>query len=527
MPGGPLSAVAPYRRSSPLRRLYHGSVTHVEEDPGSGLVLLTGATGYVGGRLLRALAERGRRVRCLARRSEALAARAPSNTEVVQGDCLRRETLDPALAGVHTAYYLVHSMAAGAAFEEQDRAAARNFGEAARAAGVRKIIYLGGLGEAGARLSPHLRSRQETGDVLRAASGLPVVELRASVVLGSGSLSFELVRALVERLPVLICPRWVETKAQPIAIEDLVAYLLAALDLDPGQGLTLTVEIGGADQVTYGDLMREYAAQRGLRRWLVPVPVLTPRLSSLWLGLTTPVYARVGRKLIEGVSNPTVVQDDAARRLFPAIEPMGLRRSIERALANEDEEFAATRWSDALSSGSTEAGRFGGRRVGRRFVDSRTVRVPTTSARAFAPIRRIGGVRGWYYADFLWRLRGFIDLLVGGVGVRRGRRHPELLAVGDALDFWRVEAFESDRRLRLAAEMRLPGRAWLEFEVMEDGLGSTIRQTAEFDPAGLAGLLYWYGVYPLHVLVFRGMLRGIAARAQNAGRRLALLGPGD
>ena len=210
MPGGPLSAVAPYRRSSPLRRLYHGSVTHVEEDPGSGLVLLTGATGYVGGRLLRALAERGRRVRCLARRSEALAARAPSNTEVVQGDCLRRETLDPALAGVHTAYYLVHSMAAGAAFEEQDRAAARNFGEAARAAGVRKIIYLGGLGEAGARLSPHLRSRQETGDVLRAASGLPVVELRASVVLGSGSLSFELVRALVERLPA--ARLWLFTK---------------------------------------------------------------------------------------------------------------------------------------------------------------------------------------------------------------------------------------------------------------------------------------------------------------------------
>ncbi|MCL4808128.1 MAG: DUF2867 domain-containing protein, partial [Thermoanaerobaculia bacterium] len=277
------------------------------------------------------------------------------------------------------------------------------------------------------------------------------------------------------------------------------------------------VEIGGADPVTYGDLMREYAARRGLKRWFIPVPLLTPRLSSLWLGLTTPVYARVGRKLIEGVSNPTVVRDDAARRLFPEIVPMGLARSIERALANEDEEFAATRWSDALSSGGTAPGGYGGLRVGTRLVDSRTTTVPATAARAFAPIRRIGGESGWYYANVLWRLRGFLDLLFGGVGVRRGRRHPELLAVGDALDFWRVEAFEPERRLRLAAEMKLPGRAWLEFEVTEDEGGATIRQTAQFDPAGLAGLLYWYGVYPLHVLVFRGMLRGIAARAHQDG----------
>jgi uncharacterized protein YbjT (DUF2867 family) len=493
--------------------LYDGGVPKSPTDAGRGLILLTGATGYVGGRLLRALAERGHRVRCLARRPESLTSRVPEGTEVVAGDCLRRETLDAALAGVQTAYYLVHSMAAGAAFEEQDRLAARNFGEAARAAGVRKIVYLGGLGEAGAGLSPHLRSRQETGDVLRAASGVPVVELRASIVLGSGSLSFELIRSLVERLPVMVCPRWVETKAQPIAIEDLVAYLLAALDLAPGEGRT--VEIGGADQVTYGDLMREYARQRGLRRWLIPVPVLTPRLSSLWLGLTTPVYARVGRKLIEGVSNPTVVRDDAARRLFPAIAPMGLRRAIERALANEDHEFAVTRWSDALSSGGTAPARYGGIRFGPRLVDSRVARVRATAAEAFAPIRRIGGESGWYYANFLWRLRGFADLLVGGVGVRRGRRHPEVLAVGDALDFWRVEAWEPDRRLRLAAEMKLPGRAWLEFEVSESEGVATIRQTAEFDPAGLAGLLYWYGVYPLHVLVFRGMLREIAARAKR------------
>lgn len=473
-------------------------------------ILLTGATGYVGGRLLRALQEAGRRVRCLARRPACLAHRAAPGTEVVRGDCLARETLDPAFAGVRVAYYLVHSMAAGDEFARRDREAARNFGDAARAAGVGSIVYLGGLGESGADLSAHLRSRQETGDVLR-ASGVPVIELRASIILGSGSLSFELIRALVERLPVMICPRWVETTAQPIAIEDVIAYLVAALDLDPDDGHV--VEIGGADQVSYGDVMREYAAQRGLRRWMIPVPVLTPWLSSLWLGLTTPVYARVGRKLIEGVRNPTVVRDDAARRLFPAIRPMGLRGAIERALVNEDAEYAETRWSDALSSAGRAPGGYGGLRVGQRLIDSRVARVGVPPARAFAPIRRIGGRRGWYFADALWRVRGFLDLLVGGVGVRRGRRDPEEPAVGDALDFWRVEAYEPDRRLRLAAEMRLPGRAWLEFEVEDDGGGATIRQTAEFDPAGLSGLAYWYGIYPLHALVFRGMLRGIAARA--------------
>jgi uncharacterized protein YbjT (DUF2867 family) len=474
-------------------------------------ILLTGATGYVGGRLLRALQDAGRHVRCLARRPESLAARVAGATEVVRGDCLQRSTLDPAMSGVHTAYYLVHSMAAGAGFAGQDRIAAQNFGEAARAAGVRRIVYLGGLGESGSDLSPHLQSRQETGDVLRAASGLPVVEFRASIVLGSGSLSFELIRSLVERLPVMICPRWVETRAQPIAIEDVIAYLLAALDLDPSEGRI--VEIGGTDQVSYGDIMREYAAQRGLKRWMIRVPVLTPHLSSLWLGLTTPVYARVGRKLIEGVSNPTVVRDDTAGRLFPEIRPMGLRRAIERALVNEDNEFAETRWSDALSSGGMVTARYGGMRFGPRLVDSRVARVHTTVGHAFTPIRRIGGRHGWYFADFPWRLRGFIDLLLGGVGVRRGRRDPEALAVGDALDFWRVEAYEPDRRLRLAAEMKVPGRAWLDFEVQEDGDGATIRQTAEFDPAGLSGRLYWYGIYPLHALVFRGMLRGIAARA--------------
>jgi len=480
-------------------------------------VLLTGATGYVGGRLLRALEARGARLRCLARRPEFLAPRVGPDTEVVGGDLLDPDTLPPALAGAHTAYYLVHSMGSGPRFAERDRRAAEHFGRAAREAGVARIVYLGGLGDADAGdegLSAHLASRQETGRVLR-DSGVPVVELRASVVIGSGSLSFELIRALVERLPVMLCPRWVRTPAQPIAIEDVVAYLVEVLELPPGA--EHVYEIGGADRVSYGDIMREYAAQRGLRRLFLPVPMLSPYLSSLWLGLTTPIYARVGRHLIEGVRNPSVVRDDAALETF-AVRPMRLSTAIARAMANEDREIAETRWSDAISSGGTQP-RFGGMRFGSRIVDSRVARVNAPPPAAFAPIRRIGGTKGWYFGNALWWLRGFLDLLAGGVGMRRGRRDPEELAVGDALDFWRVEAYEPDRRLRLQAEMKLPGRAWLEFEVEPVDGGSRIRQTAEFDPAGLSGLLYWYGIYPLHAGVFAGMLRGIARRAAREAAR--------
>jgi uncharacterized protein YbjT (DUF2867 family) len=472
------------------------------------LILLTGATGYVGGRLLTALRTAGHPVRCLVRRPEFLAARVDAATELTKGDCLDAPSLAAACAGVRAAYYLVHSMGSTGDFAEQDRIAAANFGAAARAAGVERIVYLGGLGAPGRRLSAHLRSRHETGDALR-ASGVPVTELRASIILGSGSLSFELIRALVERLPVMICPRWVRTPAQPIAIEDVMAYLLAALDLAPG--LDAVYEIGGADRVSYADIMQEYARQRRLRRVMVPVPLLTPRLSSLWLGLTTPVYARVGRKLIESVENATTVQDERALRVF-RIRPMGLRQAIARAILNEDQEYAETRWSDALSSAGRPAS-WGGIRFGTRLVDSRTAEVPVGPAAAFAPIRCIGGANGWYYGEWLWRLRGLLDLLAGGVGMRRGRRHPQHLAVGDALDFWRVETYEPDRRLRLAAEMKLPGRAWLEFEVEAQAGGSTIRQTAVFDPVGVLGLLYWYGIYPLHARVFAGMLRGVVACA--------------
>jgi uncharacterized protein YbjT (DUF2867 family) len=472
-------------------------------------ILLTGATGYIGGRLLTALQESGRTVRCLARNPDFLRSRVDSEIEVVQGDCLQPSSLRGCFDGVETAYYLIHSMGSAKDFEAQDRAAATHFGQAAREAGVARIVYVGGLGSGGDVLSKHLRSRHETGVVLR-ESGIPVVEFRSSIVLGSGSLSFELIRTLVERLPVMICPSWVRTPTQPIAIEDLVSYLTAVLD-QPIQGSEV-FEIGGVDRVSYREIMLEYARQRGLRRYLIPVPLLTPRLSSLWLGLTTPVYARVGRKLVESLRNPTIVHDDSARTLF-GIRTMGLRDAIARAIGNEDAEFAATRWSDAVSSSGSRPA-WGGVRIGTRLVDSRSIDVDVSPQRAFEPIRRIGGQRGWYYLNWLWRIRGAIDLLLGGVGMRRGRRDPEELAVGDTLDWWRVESYKRNALLRLAAEMKLPGRAWLEYEVKArtDG-GSTIRQTAVFDPAGLLGLGYWYAIYPLHSAIFSGMLSNIAQRA--------------
>jgi len=477
----------------------------------SGRVLVTGATGYVGGRLVAALEQAGTTVRCLARRPESLGGRVASSTEVVKGDCLDPATLVPALAGVDTAYYLVHSMGSGRRFAELDAAAADHFGQAARAAGVRRLVYLGGLGATErSELSEHLRSRQQTGDVLR-ASGVPVVELRASIVIGSGSLSYEMVRALVERLPVMVCPRWVDVRTQPIAIDDLVAYLLAARDL--AEGAEGVYEIGGPDVVSYRDIMLEYARQRGLRRWLIPVPFLTPRLSSLWLGLVTPLYARVGRKLIESLRNRTVVTSDRSRTAF-AIRPRPLREAIARALSLEDAELAATRWSDALSSAALPAP-WGGARFGTRLVDSRARVVEASASRAFAPVRRLGGRAGWYWGNAMWKLRGAIDLAVGGAGLRRGRRDPEQLRVGEAVDFWRVERYEEDRLLRLSAEMRLPGRAWLQFEITPLGEArSEIRQTAIFDPAGLAGLCYWYALFPVHSLIFGGLLRAIAARAE-------------
>jgi uncharacterized protein YbjT (DUF2867 family) len=454
------------------------------------LILITGATGYVGGRLWKTLLAAGHRVRCLARRPESLRSAGMAGAEVVAGDVLDPGSLHAALAGVHTAYYLVHSMGSAGSFEEEDRRAARNFAEAARDCGVSRIIYLGGLGESSPTLSPHLRSRHEVGEILR-SSGLSVIEFRASVVIGSGSLSFEMIRALVERLPVMIAPRWVSIPAQPIAIQDLLEYLLAALDLPCEESRTF--EIGGADQVSYGGLMSEYARQRGLKRLILPVPFLTPRLSSLWLGLVTPVYVRVGRKLIDSIRHPTLVNDRSALTEFK-VRPMGYREAIAAALRVEDQ---ADDWAKS------------------RCVYYLEITVSASPEQAFAPIRKIGGSTGWYYANWLWRLRGVVDIWMGGPGFKPGRRHPGQLEVGDIVDCWQVEAYDANHRLLLAARMKLPGRAWLEFRVDGQGSNSVIRQTAVFDPRGLLGRAYWYASYPVHRVLFAGMLKQIGRVAQG------------
>ena len=354
----------------------------------AGRLLVTGATGYVGGRLWRRLEAADYRVRCLARDPQRLARRVGPRTEIAQGDVLDAASLGAALKGVDCAYYLVHAMGATEQFEELDRQGAENFAAAARKAGVSRIIYLGGLAEENDELSPHLASRHEVGRIL-AASGVPTIELRASIVLGSGSLSFEMIRSLVERLPAMITPKWVAIEAQPIAIDDLLQYLVQSLELPLASRV---VEIGGAERASYGDLMREYARQRGLRRLMVPVPFLTPRLSSLWLGLVTPLYARVGKKLIASIEHPTVVQDNSARELF-AIKPRGLADAIATALSSEEREFAAATWFDAVSSAGLQPSHTGVR-YRNRLLDSRSLTVPAPPAAAFAPILRIGGARG-------------------------------------------------------------------------------------------------------------------------------------
>jgi uncharacterized protein YbjT (DUF2867 family) len=471
-------------------------------------MLVTGATGYVGGRLLQPLLSHGFRVRCLARRPDQARARLPAEVEVVGGDTLEFDTLPAAFDDVDTAFYLVHALGSGGDLWRKETRSASNFARAADEARARRVVYLGGLGESGS-LSPHLATRQEVGRILRSGE-VPALEFQASIILGSGSLSFEMIRALVERLPVMVTPRWVKQRAQPIAIEDVIRYLIAAIDVPLPD--SMVVEIGGADRASYLDLLREYARQRGLGRVLIPVPVLTPRLSSLWLHLVTPLYAQVGRRLIESVRSDTVVTTSTARDMFPEIHPRGVREAIRRALSNEDREFAETHWSDSKASGGARD--WHGVRFGWRRVDSRAVEVDVPAERAFAPIARIGGTTGWYFANALWRLRGLVDLVIGGVRVRRGPRHVDRLSPGDTLDCWRVEALEPNRLLRLRAEMKLPGRAWLQFEVTGN-CPATVRQTVTFDPVGTVGLLYWYSLYPVHALMLKGLLAAIADEAAD------------
>jgi uncharacterized protein YbjT (DUF2867 family) len=472
-----------------------------------GIILLTGATGYVGGRLLRRLVQEGYPVRCLTRRPGALAGVAARDVEIVAGDLLELESLTVALAGVQIAYYLVHSMDASGSFEELDRRAASNFATAAAKAGVRHIVYLSGLGS-GADLSAHLASRHEVGDILR-GSGVVTTELRASIVIGAGSASFETVRAVVERLPAIPAPKWVDTAAEPIAIEDVIEYLRAVLT--PAPARSAVFEIGGGDRVTYAEVMREYARQRKLSRRVLPMPVRSARAWRLFLGMLTPTHGRVAATMLDSLRNETVVSDSAAREAF-AVKPRGLPEAIARALTGEDHEFAETSWRDVLPEAPSS--RWGGIQVRRRMVTSRVEPVQARPHEVFAPIERIGGQTGWYGVDWFWRLRGWLDEVRGGGGMRRGRRDPHTIHVGDRIDFWRVERVEPDRRLLLAAEMRIPGRLWLQFDIEGDDRRTEIRQTTVFDPAGSVGLVYWYLLYPVHRTIFKAMLHGLKRAAQ-------------
>jgi uncharacterized protein YbjT (DUF2867 family) len=432
--------------------------------------------------------------------------------EVVEGDALQPETLSPAMEGVWATYYLIHSLTDTKEYRERDIVVARDFGQAAKDAGVQRIVYLGGLGDPETQLSVHLRSRQETGSALREA-GVPVTEFRAAVIVGSGSLSFEMVRYLTERLPVMICPRWVYTRIQPIAIDDVMNYMVGALEVPESAGRT--IEIGGGDVQTYGDMMKGYAKVRGLRRFLIPVPVLTPYLSAHWVHWVTPVPAGIVYPLIEGMRNEVVVRDDAARTLFPEIEPVDYDTAVREAVSSLEAGQVETRWTDSLASSRGDAPPVRLTTEQGMYVEQRQTVVDAPAEEVFRVFAGLGGDLGWLYADVLWQLRGLADRLVGGPGLRRGRRDPDQLRVGDALDFFRVEAVEPDRLIRLRAEMVVPGEAWLQFEAEPRPDDQTqLVQTILMAPKGLLGFLYWYALYPFHGLIFAKLVGRIAERAE-------------
>ncbi|MDH4147057.1 MAG: SDR family oxidoreductase [Acidimicrobiia bacterium] len=481
-------------------------------------VAIIGATGYVGGRLVPELLAAGHDVRCLARNPDRLAGVDwRSGVEVMAADVLDQSSLEQALAGIEVVYYLVHAMGHAGDFERTDRLGAANTRNAAERAGLSRIVYLGGLGEddPGA-LSAHLASRHEVGEVL-ASGSVPVTELRAAVIIGSGSASFEMLRHLDEVLPVMICPRWVtRTRCQPIGIADVLHYLVAVIDEPEAAGRIL--EIGGPDVLTYRDMMDRYAAIAGLRRRLIlPVPLLTPRLSSHWVNLVTPLPYGLARPLVDSLINDVVVHPRRDIRRLVDHQPQTLDEAIRRALAVVGDFEVKTSWMDSAptktpASPMPQDPDWAGATV---YQDIQSVTSTASRDALFATVSGIGGQRGWYAAGPLWTLRGWLDKLIGGVGMRRGRRHPELLRVGDALDFFRVEAYDPPELLRLRAEMKVPGEAWLEWRITDDGTGlSELRQLARFHPRGVAGRAYWWVLLPIHKLIWRQLAERLAAHAE-------------
>jgi len=478
--------------------------------------LVTGVTGYIGGRLVPELLDKGYEVRVVSRDVFRLQGRAwIDRVEAAEADMLKPETMSGLMKDIDIAYYLIHSMSGNedSDFHERDIRAAKNFGDNAKACNIERIIYLGGLGSDGDTLSRHLKSRQITGETLR-KSGIPVTEFRAAVVVGSGSKSFEMIRYLTERLPVMICPRWVYSKVQPISISDVLQYMTEAIEKE--ETANEIIEIGGRDIVTYAEMMKTYAKVNGLKRLLISVPVLTPGLSSYWVHWMTPIPASLARPLIEGLKNDVVVEDKKSRMLFPDISPVSYEKSVEMAMHRIDLQDVETTWNDALLSSRGDEPPVVLETKQGMHIERRIRRVHAGQQEVFKTFCSLGGAKGWLTYQWAWKLRGMLDRLAGGVGFRRGRRSPSELRVGDVLDFWRVEAVKDNELLRLRAEMKLPGSAWLEFQtVSEDGESAKLVQTAYFSPRGLLGLIYWYGLYPFHALIFSSMIEHLAKEAER------------
>ena len=477
--------------------------------------LVTGATGYIGGRLIRELLSHGYRVRILARNPERLKDHPwIDRVEVVSGDAHEVTALDEALEGIDVAYYLLHALMSKDDFEQEEKDIAEKFGAAAKTANIQRIVYLGGIIAQNELLSPHLQSRADTGTILK-SFGVPTIELRAGIVIGSGSASFEMLRYLTERLPVMTTPRWVETKIQPIAVRDVLRYLVCAAAID--SSVSGDFDIGGPEVFSYREMMMKYAEAAGLRkRIIIPVPVLTPKLSSGWVGLVTPVPITLARRLVESLKNEVVVRDDSIRKLIPDSKGWltPFKQAVELALTRIKEANVETRWTNASVPGtpSDPLPTYPDWAGGTLYTDVRTLHSEDPIQTVWKRVEAIGGRNGYSTATWAWELRGLMDRFFGGVGLRRGRRDDNTLIEGEALDFWRVEAINRPELLRLRAEMRMPGLAWLEFALEQDatGTGTVITQRALFAPKGLLGHAYWWSVWPMHGLVFPSMVKNMA-----------------
>ena len=481
----------------------------------SKLILVTGATGYVGGRLVPRLLEAGYRVRCLVRDAARLQGYPwAKRVEVFTCDLTYVERIAEAMQGVSAAYYLVHGRQGGKESAEQDLEMARRFAEAASRAKIERIIYLGELVDPTANLSPYLRARHESGYLLRTSS-VPVTEFRAGMIVGSGSALFEMIRYLTEREPILVCPAWFFSQAQPIAIRDVLSYLAAALDTPESAGKM--IEIGGPTRLTYADMLLGYAKERGLKRWLIPLPFNAPHLSAYWVHMLTPIHYRVVAPLIEGLRANLIVRDEAAKKLFPQIRPIDFQTALRLALGRIQKDNVETSWADALVSAQGNEKPYHFSVEEGLFIERRQVELDVPAETIYRAYAGIGGTRGWLYMDWAWALRGWMDKAIGGVGLRRGRRHPDDIRTGESLDFWRVEVAEPPRILRLRAEMKVPGKAWLEFQSQPHDDKTFLIVTAYFEPHGLFGFLYWYAMWPFHKFIFDGLTRRLASRARVLG----------